>query len=102
DAVRGLVGDGADLLEQIDLLLYGAVRGLDQRDRLVGVRGRLRHAADLGLETLGRDEARRIVGRAVDGEARGQFLLEGAGLVRGVGQRIQGEQRRNVGVDGAC
>jgi hypothetical protein len=100
-AIGRLRGDAQDVLQDVDLLANRAVGGLHQRDRLVGVRGCLVDAAELGGEPLRRDVAGRIVSRAVDRQTGRQLLLQATGGVRVGAQRVQRKQRVDVGVDGS-
>src|SRR5690606_880426 len=77
-AVDSLPGQFADALQVVVDFVQVAFGGLRQRDAVVGVAGRLGHAADLGGHAVGDGLAGGVVLGAVDAQARGQALDRGS------------------------
>src|SRR5262249_62022466 len=80
--------------------LQRALRGLRERNAIVGIAARLVKSADLRGEALRDRQASGVVFCAVDAQARGQPLqCGGQSALRGIQISLRIE-RRDVGVDG--
>ncbi len=88
-----------DRVEQVRHLGEVALGGGDDRARALAVVDRLADALDLGAQALADDQARGIIGAAVDAESGGKALQAGREVGVRAAEVVLRDERRNVRID---